>query len=153
MLYVGLQAVHVDGAVVFALYVPRRNRWLLSVTVRWPHALLQLHQPGHIGGNQLVFEPRGRRPEVGIVATVHQGRGIQDGFGLADQRHLGVDRWVGGKEAGRGVVLQNKKEKNDKWPLIMPGKLSSSTDALHKSIKMTEKVTCCKILCVGLAAG
>lgn len=104
MLYVGLQAVHVDGAVVFALHVPRRNRWLLPVTVRWPHALLQLHQSGHIGREQLVLEPRRRRPEVGIVATVHQGRGVQDRFGLTDQRHLGVDGWVGGAEAGEERV-------------------------------------------------
>lgn len=108
MLYVSLQAVHVDGAVVFALHMPRRNRWLLPVAVRWPHALLQLHQPGHIGGNQLVFDPRGRRPEVCIVATVHQGRGVQDGFGLTDQRHLEVVR---GEEAGRGEGLCSKKKK------------------------------------------
>lgn len=101
MLYVGLQAVHVDGAVVFAFHVSRRNWWLLPVAVRWPHALLQLHQPGHIRGNQLVFKPRRRGPEVGIVATVYQGCGIQDGFGLADQRHLEVDVWMRGEEVGR----------------------------------------------------
>ena len=90
-LYVGLKAIHVNGALFFALLqVPWGNRWLLPLCQR-PHALFKLHEPGHVRGEELVFDPWGRGPVVAIVVvTVHQRWGAQGGFGLAHQWHLGV---------------------------------------------------------------
>lgn len=54
-LYIGLETVNVDGAVLFdLLQVPRGNRRLLPLRRR-PDALLQLHQPGHVRRYELVF--------------------------------------------------------------------------------------------------
>lgn len=108
-LYVGLQAVHVDGAVFFALLqVPRRNRRLLPLRLR-PDALLQLNQPGHVRRDELVFDPWRRRPVVSVVVVaVHQRRVVLRRVGLADQRHLGADGETGSgekiKACGRKVI-------------------------------------------------
>lgn len=57
-LYVGLEAIHVDSAVFFALLqVPRGNWRLLPFCLR-SDTLLQLHEPGNLGGDELVFNSR-----------------------------------------------------------------------------------------------
>jgi len=66
---------------------------------RRPDALLQLHQPGHVGGDELVFDSRRRGPVVAVVVAVHQ-----HGLGLADQRHLEADG-VTGRELGKGKSM------------------------------------------------
>lgn len=90
-LYIGLKAIHVNGTVFFALLqVSRRNRRLLPLWRR-PDALLQLHEPCHVRGDELVFDSWGRGPVIAVVVvTVHQRWGVHHGFGLTDQRHLGV---------------------------------------------------------------
>lgn len=111
-LYIGLKAIHINGAMFFdLLQVPRGNRRLLPLWMR-PDALLQLHQPGHVGRDELVFDPRRRGPVVAVVVvTVHLRRGGQHGFGLTDQRHLGADK-VTGREAGSG---------RKKWKCVRKG--------------------------------
>lgn len=57
-LYIGLKAIHVNGAVFFAfLQVSWGNRRFLPVCL-WQDPLFQLHQLGHVGWNELVFDPR-----------------------------------------------------------------------------------------------
>lgn len=113
-LYVGLEAVHVNGAVFFALLqVPWGNRRLLPLRRR-PDALLQLNQTGHVGRDELVLEPWRRGPVVAIVVVaVHQRRGVDRRLGLADQRHLWASR-VTGKEDVKGKWKHVRKE-IDSW--------------------------------------
>lgn len=101
-LYVGLEAIHVDSAVFFALLqVPRGNWRLLPICLR-SDALLQLHEPGHLGGDELRFNSRWRGPIVAVVAvTVHHKWGADGGFVFTDQGHLDGHR-ITGMEAGRG---------------------------------------------------
>ena len=86
LLYVGLQAVHVNGAVVlvFVLEVARGNRRFLALGRRGSHSLFKLHELRHVWGDVLRFASWWRRLEVAVVLlTVHQLLDV-DGFGLAD---------------------------------------------------------------------
>lgn len=96
-LYVGLKAIHVNRTVRFVLLLVSRGNQRPLPVCGWPDALLQSHELGHVGREQLMFDPRGRGPVAAIVVvTVHQRRGVRRGFGLTNQRHL--------NERGHGLV-------------------------------------------------
>ena len=90
-LYVSLQAIHVDGAVVLVLVLPLVLGSVgVPLPLLRPYPLLQLHQTSHVRAP--------RSAGRGLVPTVLLVRHLLDadhGLGLADQRYLkGVEEGI-----------------------------------------------------------